>query len=69
MVKSHWFGPIIEVVTLEAELGSLAAELGTLEAKLGQTESLGVQRAAQTPLRAGAETPKPMGSPCRAELL
>lgn len=62
MVKSHWFGPIIKVVTLEAQLG-------TLEAKLGQTESLGVQRAAQTPLRAGAETPKPMGSPCRAELL
>lgn len=35
MVKSHWFGPVIEVVTLEAELGSLKAELGTLESQTG----------------------------------
>lgn len=29
MVKSHWFGPIIEVVTLEAELGTLESQTGT----------------------------------------
>lgn len=49
VVKSHWFGPVTKVVTLEAELGSLGAKLGSLGAKLGQTESLVVQNPTESP--------------------